>query len=127
MSAEKVASENKASAEEVAEDNDEDNASNENPYAEEAKESETAEQATEPDDLIKKDTEKVEDLKDEVCPDDIYRNKPEQLKSNRSLPESKSTITSVDYYSLTYEDMPDPDWTSESASFFSSLVSFQNM
>ena len=109
VSAEKVASEHKASAEEVAEDN----ASGENPCAEEAKESETAEKATEPDDLSKKETEKVEgmleDLKDEVCPDDLYTSKPKQLKSNRSLQESKSAITSVDYYSLTYEDMSDPD------------------
>ena len=109
MSAEKVASERKASAKEVAEDN----ASRENPCADGAKESETAEKATEPDDLSKKYTEQieviVEDLKDEVCPDDLYTKKPKQLKSTRSLPESKSTITSVDYYSLTYEDMSDPD------------------
>ena len=100
MSAEKVASERKASAKEVAEDN----ASRENPCADEAKESETAEKATEPDDLSKKYTEQVEviveDLKDEVCPDDIYTHEPKQLKLNQSLQASKSTIASVNYFSF---------------------------
>ena len=100
MSAEKVASERKASAKEVAEDN----ASRENPCADEAKESETAGKGTEPDDLSKKYTEQVEviveDLKDEVCPDDIYTHEPKQLKLNQSLQASKSTIASVNYFSF---------------------------
>ena len=65
----------------------EDNASRENLCADEAKESETAEKATEPDDLSNKDIEQVEviveDLKDEVCPDHIYTHEPKQLKLNQ--------------------------------------------
>ena len=49
----------------------------------------------------------TEKVNDEICPNEEYRSS--RAKSNLSVQESKSTITSVDYYSLTYEDMSDPD------------------
>ena len=49
----------------------------------------------------------TEKVNDEICPNEEYRSS--RTKSNLSAQELRSKITSVDYYSLTYEDMSDPD------------------
>jgi ferredoxin-like protein FixX len=80
LSAENVEVKDKESAEEVEED-----PSNNNSTAEEAKRVESAVKANELSNLEKETAEKVEvpvkDLKDEVCPDEIYQNQSKTLIS----------------------------------------------
>ena len=64
---------------------------------------------------LKEDTRKptTEEVVDEVCPNDVYnKTKPNPTTSGSAGPGPPSTSPrppAFDYYSLTYDDLSDPD------------------